>query len=74
MLEKPVALRNLHTGKLALENGKTIMVTPGREGEVGIVIRDGIPTIVGWLVGLVVPAVLLVAAGIIGFKAARASN
>jgi hypothetical protein len=69
--EKPVALRNLHTGKLALENGKPIMVTPMREGMTGIVIRDGIPAIVGRLGGLLAPIILLTVAGVISLRATR---
>jgi hypothetical protein len=71
---RPIPLKNQHTGQIVLENGKPIMGIPIREGIVGIVIRDRIPTGIGWVGGLLVPVAFLIAALIMGLRRARPSN
>jgi len=74
ILEKPVFGRNPHTGALILVDGKPAAITPLREGLTGIVIRDGIPTAVGWIGGLAVPVVLLLTALKLGRRKGKPSN
>lgn len=72
--EKPIPLKNLHTGQIVLENGKPIMVTPVRQGVTGIVIRDSIPTSVGLLGGLGAPLALLLTVLFLGLRQRKRSN
>jgi hypothetical protein len=65
---KPTLAKNIHTGKPLLVDGKPFLITPVREGEVGIVMRDSIPTIFGWIGGALLPVVLLLAAFKLGLK------
>ena len=71
---KIVALRNPRTDQPVLQNGKPIMVTSVREGVIGVVIRDGIPTAIGWLGGVFAPILLFAIAGIIGVGTAKPAN
>jgi hypothetical protein len=68
---KPEILLNSRTGKPILENGKPISGQPVREGIMGVVIRDDIPTSVGIVGGLLAPVALLLAALILGVKMKR---
>jgi hypothetical protein len=74
ILGQPIPARNFHTGKLLLENGKPFLVTPGREGVVGIVMRDSIPISIGWIGGAILPILLLFSALILSLKKRNPPN
>ena len=70
----PIPLKDQRTGKIILENGKPTIGTPTQEGIVGIVIRDGIPTGIGLVGGLLAPLTFLIAALILGLRTKNTAN
>jgi hypothetical protein len=72
--ENPIPLKNQRTGEIILKNGKPIMGAPTREGIVGIVIRDRIPTGIGLVGGLLAPLTFLIAALIVGLRTKNTAN
>jgi hypothetical protein len=67
-LGKPHTVKSLHTGRLIVVDGKPIVARPIYQGIKGVVIRDGIPTRVGWVGAIGAPLILLLATFVLALR------